>query len=84
MRFSFTMKYIDCAVIGMKEHLAYKSALLASFLSKIIYLYMQFCLWNALFMSQQKAALAMTKEETLRYVIAATVISSFMECNTIQ
>ena len=77
-------KYFAYMRIGIKEHLAYPSSIGATFLSRIIYLYMQFCLWNALFSSQAKTSLAMGREDTLRYVIAATVISTFMECNAIQ
>ncbi|MBR4387319.1 MAG: ABC-2 family transporter protein [Treponema sp.] len=84
MHNSFIRKYIDYMIIGIKEGFAYKSSMWASFLAKVVYLYMQFCLWNALFMSQAKTALSMTKDGTLRYVIVATVISSFMECNAIQ
>lgn len=77
-------KYFDYMLIGIKEHLVYSSSIWASFLSKIVYLYMQFCLWSALFSSQAKTSLAMTKESTLRYVIVATIISSFIECDAIQ
>jgi len=84
MQCNFFRKYLDYMVIGMKEHFAYRSSVWAFFFSKSAYLYMQFCLWNALFMSQAKVPLAITREETLLYVIVATVISSFMECNAIQ
>ena len=76
-------KYLDYIIIGIKERVAYKSSLWAGLLSKAVYLYMQYCLWSALFMSQAKVPLAMTKEGTLRYVIVATIISSFMECDAI-
>lgn len=76
-------KYLDYIIIGIKERVAYKSSIWAGFLSKAVYLYMQYCLWSALFMSQAKVPLAMTKEGTLRYVIVATIISSFMECDAI-
>ena len=76
-------KYLDYIIIGIKERVAYKSSIWAGFLSKVVYLYMQYCLWSALFMSQAKVPLAMTKEGTLRYVIVATIISSFMECDAI-
>ena len=44
-------KYIDYMKIGIKEHLVYSSSVWANLLSKVIYLYMQFSLWNALFSS---------------------------------
>lgn len=77
-------KYLDYMCIGIKEHLAYRSSIWATFLSRIIYLYMQFCLWNALFSSQTTANLAMGREDTLRYVIVATIISTFIECDAVQ
>lgn len=77
-------KYLDYMRIGIKEHLAYRSSVWATFLSRIIYLYMQFCLWSALFSSQTAAGLAMGREDTLRYVIVATIISTFIECDAVQ
>ena len=77
-------KYVDYMIIGMKELLAYRNAVWAAFLSRIVYLYMQFCLWNALFSSQATAKLPMSREDTLRYVIVATIISAFIECDAIQ
>ena len=77
-------KYVDYMCIGIKEHLAYRSSIWATFLSRIVYLYMQFCLWSALFASQANAGLAMGREDTLRYVIVATIISTFIECDAVQ
>ena len=42
-------KYIDYIVIGIKEHMVYPSAIWAKLFSKIIYLYLQFSIWTALF-----------------------------------
>lgn len=74
-------KYIDYMAIGIKEHLAYPSSIWATFFAKVIYLYMQFCLWSALFASKTSGTLPMQKDGVLRYVIVATIISSFIECD---
>ena len=74
-------KYIDYMAIGIKEHLAYPSSIWAAFLSKVVYLYMQFCLWNALFASNASGALPMQRDGVIRYIIVATIISSFIECD---
>ena len=74
-------KYVDYAIIGIKEHLAYPSSIWATFFSKAIYLYMQFCLWSALFAAKQGGALPMQKDGIIRYIIVATIISSFVECD---
>ncbi len=76
-------KYLDYLIIGAKENIAYPSSIWAALFSKIIYLYMQFCLWNALFMSETKAPLAMSRDGTIRYIIVATIISCFIECDAI-
>ena len=76
-------KYIDYMLIGIKEHLVYKGAVWASFMAKIVYLYMQFCLWNALFDSNPGLNPSLSHEETIRYIIVATIISTFMECDVI-
>lgn len=74
-------KYIDYMIIGIKEHMVYSSSVWAAFLSKIIYLYMQFAMWNALFSSNPGKMTGLSHENTIRYVIAATILSTFMECN---
>ena len=76
-------KYIDYMKIGIKEHLVYSSSVFANLLSKIIYLYMQFSLWNALFSANPGRDTGLSHEETLRYIIVATIISTFMECDVI-
>ena len=76
-------KYIDYMKIGIKEHLVYSSSVWANLLSKVIYLYMQFSLWNALFSSNPGRATGLDHDETIRYIIVATIISTFMECNII-
>jgi ABC-type uncharacterized transport system permease subunit len=45
---------------------------------------MQFALWNTLFASNAGRNLALDHEETIRYIIVATVLSTVMECNIIQ
>ncbi len=47
-------KYIDYIVIGIKEHMVYPSAIWAKLFSKIIYLYLQFSIWTALFFSHSQ------------------------------
>ena len=42
--------YIDYILIGIKEHMVYPSAIWARFLSRLLYLYLQFSIWNALFL----------------------------------
>lgn len=76
--------YIDYILIGIKEHLVYPSAIRAKFLSKILYLYLQFSIWNALFLSNSHTNLILNQGDTLKYIVVATIISSFMECNTIE
>ncbi len=76
-------KYADLALIGIKEHMAYLSSVWANFLAKIVYLHMQFALWNALFASNKGSNIPLSHEETIRYIIVATIISTFMECDVI-
>ncbi|MCR5054342.1 MAG: ABC-2 family transporter protein [Lachnospiraceae bacterium] len=76
-------KYVDLAMIGIKEHTAYLNSVWANFLAKVIYLYMQFALWNALFNSNSGSNIPLSHVETIRYIIVATVISTFMECDVI-
>ncbi len=76
-------KYLDLSLIGIKEHTAYTSSVWATFLSKIVYLYMQFALWNALFSSNTGKSIPLSHDDTIRYIIMATIISAFMECDVI-
>ena len=76
-------KYANLAIIGIKEHTAYLISVWANFLAKIVYLYMQFALWNALFSSNAGKSIPVSHDETIRYIIVATVISTFMECDVI-
>ena len=76
-------KYADLAIIGIKEHTAYLNSVWANFLSKIVYLYMQFSLWNALFASNKGSSIPLSRDDTIRYIIVATLISTFMECDVI-
>ncbi|MCR4787371.1 MAG: ABC-2 family transporter protein [Lachnospiraceae bacterium] len=76
-------KYLDLSLIGIKEHTAYLNSVWANFLSKIVYLYMQFALWNALFSSNAGKTIPLSHDDTIRYIIVATIISSFMECDVI-
>ncbi len=76
-------KYLDLAIIGIKEHTASLNSVWANFLAKILYLYMQFALWNALFSSNAGKNIPLSRNETIRYIIVATVISTFMECDVI-
>jgi ABC-type uncharacterized transport system permease subunit len=75
--------YIDYILIGMKENLAYPSAVWAKFFSRIIYLYLQFSIWKALFASNSQTNMSLNQNDTLKYVAVATIISTFMECSTI-
>lgn len=75
--------YIDYILIGMKEHLAYPGAVWAKFFSRIIYLYLQFSIWKALFASNSQINMSLNQNDTLKYVAVATIISTFIECNTI-
>ena len=77
-------KYIDYIVIGIKEHMVYPSAIWAKLFSKIIYLYLQFSIWTALFSSHSQMNQLINREDTLKYIIVATIISAFIECNTIE
>lgn len=74
-------KYADLVMIGVKEHTAYLNAVWANALSKVVYLYMQFCLWNALFASNAGSDIPLSHAETIRYIIVATLLSTFMECD---
>ncbi len=77
-------KYIDYIVIGIKEHMVYPSAIWEKFFSKIFYLYLQFSIWTALFSSHSQMNQLINQEDTLKYIIVATIISAFIECNTIE
>lgn len=77
-------KYVDHMIIGMKEYLVYPSAIWTKLISKIIYLYLQFCIWSALFSSGCIKDPALNKTDTLRYIVVATIISTIMECNVIE
>jgi len=77
-------KYIDYIIIGAKEHLAYPSAIWAQFFSKIMYLYLQLSIWSALFSSHSQINLLLNQENTLKYMIVATIMSAFIECNVIE
>lgn len=74
-------KYIDHVRIGVKEYLVYPSAVWAKLLSKVIYLYLQFCIWSALFDSNSMNNPVLNKEDTLRYIVVATLLSAVIECN---
>lgn len=76
-------KYLDYMTIGIKEHLVYPSAVCATLFSKILYLYLQFCIWTALFSSGSIQSPALGQTETLRYIVMATVVSTILECNVI-
>ena len=76
-------KYADLAMIGIKEHTAYLNSVWANFLAKIVYLFMQFSLWNALFASNKGGNISLSLDETIRYIIVATIVSTFMECDVI-
>ncbi|MCR5249806.1 MAG: ABC-2 family transporter protein [Lachnospiraceae bacterium] len=76
-------KYLDYSWIGIKEHTAYAGAVRANFVSKIVYLYMQFAMWTALFASNAGKDVPMSRDGTLRYVIVATILSAFVECDVI-
>lgn len=77
-------KYVDNIAIGMREHLVYPSAVWAKLFSKIIYLYLQFCIWSALFSSDCMKNPAQNKTDTLRYIVVATIVSTVIECNVIE
>ncbi len=77
-------KYVDYIGIGMKEHLVYPSAVWAKLFSKIIYLYLQFCIWSALFSSNSMKNPELDQPDTLRYIVVATIVSTIMECNVIE
>ncbi|MDE6742903.1 MAG: ABC-2 family transporter protein [Lachnospiraceae bacterium] len=77
-------KYVDHVRIGMKEYLVYPSAVWAKLFSKIIYLYLQFCIWSALFASNSMKHSELNKADTLRYIVVATIVSTVIECNVIE
>lgn len=77
-------KYLDYVVIGIREHMAYPSAIWAKFFSKVIYLYLQFSIWNALFLSNEQMDSLLKRDDILNYIIVATIISTFIECNIIE
>lgn len=77
-------KYIDYIMIGIREHTVYSSAIWAQLFSKIMYLYLQFSIWNALFSSHSQINTLLDRENTLKYIIVATLMSAFIECNIIE
>ncbi len=72
-------KYIDYIVIGINEHLVYPSAIWAKLFSKIIYLYLQLSIWTALFSSYGQMNPLLNREDTLKYIIVATIISALID-----
>lgn len=74
-------KYVDHVRIGVKEYLVYQSVVWAKLLSKMTYLYLQFCIWSALFASNSMKNPELKKEDTLRYIVVATLLSTVIECN---
>ncbi len=77
-------KYVDYVRIGIKEYLVYPSVVWAKLFSKIIYLYLQFCIWSALFASNSMKNPELNKADTLRYIVVATLVSAVIECNVIE
>lgn len=77
-------KYVDHVRIGMREFLVYPSAVWAKLFSKITYLYLQFCIWSALFASNSMKNPQLKKADTLRYIVVATLLSVVMECSVIE
>ena len=75
-------KYLRYSYISIKEYLAYPSNILAELASKFIYLFMQICLWKALF-DGTKMHGSLSYSSTIRYVAAACVVSIIIECNII-
>ena len=75
-------KYLRYSYISIKEYLAYPSNILAELASKFIYLFMQICLWKALFAGALKHG-NLSYSDTIKYVAAACVISIIIECNII-
>jgi ABC-type uncharacterized transport system permease subunit len=75
-------KYLRYSYISIKEYLAYPSNILAELASKFIYLFMQICLWKALFSGAETHG-NLSYSDTVKYVAAACVISILIECNTI-
>lgn len=77
-------KYVDYVRIGIKEYLVYPSAVWAKLFSKLIYLYLQFCIWSALFASNSIKNPELNKADTLRYIVVATLVSTVIECHVIE
>ena len=75
-------KYLRYSYISIKEYLAYPSNILAELASKFIYLFMQICLWKALFAGSGSHG-NLSYSGTIKYVAAACVVSIIIECNTI-
>jgi ABC-2 type transport system permease protein len=75
-------KYLRYSYISVKEYLAYPSNILAELASKFLYLFMQICLWKALFSGFERRG-SLSYSDTIRYVAAACVVSILIECNTI-
>lgn len=77
-------KYMDYVRIGAKESLVYPSAVWAKLFSKLIYLYLQFCVWSALFASNSIKNPELNQEDTFRYLVVAVLVSTVMECDVIE
>lgn len=74
--------YFRYSYISIKEYLAYPTNILADLAAKFIYLFMQICLWKALFMGNENQGI-INYHETIRYIAAATVVSVIIECDII-
>ena len=71
------MSYLRYSIISIKEYLAYPTNIAADLAAKFIYLFMQICLWKALFLGTDYAS-------TIRYIAVATIVSAVIECDIIE
>ncbi|EMS70639.1 ABC transporter permease [Ruminiclostridium cellobioparum] len=73
--------YLNYTKISMESILAYPFNQWMKFFSKVLFLVMQVCLWNALYQSNGQISTGHGFNETMSYVIVVNIVNTFMESN---
>ena len=76
-------RYLRYALISIREYVTYPTNIAADLAAKFLYLFMQICLWRALFTGSTSNT-GSDYANTIRYIAAATIVSVLIECDTIE
>lgn len=77
-------KYITLTKAGMMEALQFRLGIIVLFLGNILYLFIVYYLWKAIYASSGKEIVnGMTFSDTLIYLVLATALFNFMEMYTV-